>query len=264
MLQQNDIKVKYAVKAFTDINETDSVYTHGLYISKGTNNDRSLLYKAGHHPGDEKNLNSIPIDWYLTDTSYTSSSPLQWEIGPKTLVKTYADLDQRQNKEVKCMYWTKPEYQSKLCALDVESDETVFFIDGVLTKQKSMTQSFPHHIQSLPFFHFQEWKRYYRDSQISPLMHFADMGMKGLVLTPDGVLPILPIPSRKNRSKFNVDDQVNRWYSSTFVENKMELPTSKFCLRSSARNFPPTPLSSECIDYGENYFYIPIATFILM
>jgi hypothetical protein len=46
ILQQTDIKVKFAVKAFTDVHESDTMYSHGIYVSTGKKNGYTLLYKV--------------------------------------------------------------------------------------------------------------------------------------------------------------------------------------------------------------------------
>lgn len=248
------------MKAFTDITETDTVYTHGLYIATGEQSGRSVLYKAGLNPGDGSSLRSLPLDWFeqekysnLSHPNSLTTKSLQLETGPRTIAKLH-----NENENVKCMYWAHEKYQSNLCAMDVNSDDTVFWINGVLYKQNYVTAEFPENIKSFPLFHFQEWKRVYRLSQMSPLIHSNDMGIQGMILTQNGILPITP-PNKgqkdKNHELFSTEEKVKAWAATTHIEDQTELPTSIFCLRSSIRKFPPTPHASECKEYGA-YFIV--------
>jgi len=247
ILEQTDIKVKYAVKAMTDIDDTDSMYKYGVYMGRGRNGDESVLYKAGSNDVNGLGLKSLDRNWFEQDGTYIDSeAPLQWELGSRIPIQTYADID----KDDHCMHWVKPQYQSSLCALDVQSDETVFWIDGVLYKQKYANYDFPNSIESFPFFHFQEWKRYYRKSQIQPTLHRNAMGIKDLILTSNGVLPMIS-KDVELEPEHRAAKQIMRWEQTTFVEDEMELPTSSFCLRSSQRQFPPQPITSECLEQGK-------------
>jgi hypothetical protein len=63
ILKRKDVRVKYAIKAFTDIDANDSVNTHGLYLGIGSKRDRSIIYKAGS-PQDGKALLQLSPTWF--------------------------------------------------------------------------------------------------------------------------------------------------------------------------------------------------------
>lgn len=82
IMQQTDIRVKYAVKAFTDVKNTDTAYKHGLYIGVGQHRDRSVIYKAtSEHEG--RGLISLSPTWFEAKHNvYANKSiQLQREVG---------------------------------------------------------------------------------------------------------------------------------------------------------------------------------------
>jgi hypothetical protein len=101
ILKRTDIRVKYAVKAFTDIDAHDSVNTHGLYLGIGLKRDRSVIYKAGS-PQDGRVLLQLSPTWFEDrDNVYglKERAPLQRQVGKKELVPTST------TKKSKCMFW---------------------------------------------------------------------------------------------------------------------------------------------------------------
>jgi len=177
VIQKKDIKVKWAVKAFTDVGENSPIYTHGVYLSLGSK--PSLTSSRSYHPksvlytaADTKSghaLQSLPYNWFEDKTKYPKYTeeklPIQKLVGERTKVQTYrtlynqGELTKEDANEVKCMYWAPKTYQLDICTVNgnVASDEVVVLEKGVLYKQKYVVRKklFPEGIRSFPFFHFQ-------------------------------------------------------------------------------------------------------------
>jgi hypothetical protein len=158
---------------------------------------------------------------------------------------------------VKCMFWAQEKYQSRLCLDGVESTDTVYWIDGQLYKEKYELTALPGGIVTAPFFHFQEWKRYYRTAQ---LLGFRRNGPSStFVLCKEGVLPILParlhgdtgsqlvikakdksieVPSPLGRKLFH-------WHGVR-DDDRQQLPHRLYCLRSGPKDYPKNPPTPHC------------------
>ena len=173
VITRKDIKVKWAVKAFTDVGENSPIYTQGVYLSLGTSpsltssisyNPKSVLYTAATIESG-KQLLTLPHDWFKDKSKYPNYSkdiPIQRYVGEKTKVTTYRTLYESGNAsaaEVKCMYWAPKTYQMDICVVNgnVENDDVVILEKGTLYKQKFVQREnmFPDGIKSFPFFHFQ-------------------------------------------------------------------------------------------------------------
>ena len=244
ILKRTDIRVKYAVKAFNDINANDSVNTHGLYLGIGSKRDRSVIYKA-RSPQDGKALLQLSPTWFEDrDNVYGSKerAPLQRQVGKKELVPTTA------TRKSNCMYWVPESYQSNICISGVNSNETLFWMDGKLYKQPFENTKLPGNVMSRPFFHFQEWKRYYRAAQLATLHHSTEV--LGWVLAREGAIPIFPNESHGSRWPTLVSPLghvMTEWRTADNSNRKM-LPHVRYCLRSGPRRHPPQPVVAECFN----------------
>ncbi|KAG7364445.1 hypothetical protein IV203_037647 [Nitzschia inconspicua] len=237
VLESTDIKIKYAVKAFTDIEAHDTAYTHGLYVSTGKRKDRTVIYKAGND--NPRGLATISDGWFETRGSYYANS--------KTLLyKPVGDrerLPMVEKRNANCMYWAQKKYQSKLCVDDVESTDTLYWIDGQLYKEKFELASLPGGLSTAPFFHFQEWKRYYRPSQLAGFRRKGPSST--FVFGKEGVFPILPtritgsggvsvLVKSKDRSVVTpspLGQSLSNWNGVT-DDQRQNLPHYRYCLRS--------------------------------
>ena len=241
ILQQPDIKVKYAVKAFTDVRESDTMYSHGLYVSTGGKNDAyTLVFKAGSADLDGKSLALIADKWFDMETDYNDrKKPIVWEYGERQQVEHV------ENPEAHCMYWAQQKYQSKLCVDSLEPDDTVFWINGVLYKQKHEKMQLPGNIITAPFFHFQEWKRYYRRTQLTGFHRGG--ALKTFVLTKEGVLPIFPHEFKRKdpRLPSPLGIPLFKW-NGVKKDNRKQLPGHSYCLESGPRKKPAIPPAPKC------------------
>ena len=229
VLQTPNIKVKYVPKAFTDVtNDLESVsdlsllgdlhYTHGLYVGLGSkistgSTRKVVVYRAASdNPEDAKELLMQPMNWFESNLVYSNPEiPLLHspEGEPLTPIKTLFEQGWKE-EDIHCMYWAPIDFQKHICVdpAEVSSHDTVFLIDGKLYKQQHKIESFFNgKIQTGPFFHFQEWKRFYRPNQLSTLKYSHVAGTKmdlakgvservpmveGWLLTKEGALPVYP------------------------------------------------------------------------
>lgn len=240
VLQHNDIKVKYAVKAFTDIDGHDTVSSHGLFVGTGTEKLSTVLYKAGSK-SDGRALERIPDTWFENKDSLYGDrkKPLQYEIGEKQ------PLPSSEKEKVKCMFWAQEKYQRRLCIDNVKSTDTVFWIDGVLYKQGYQVASLPGNVVTAPFFHFQEYKRFYRSTQLAGFHRSGPM--RTFVLTKEGVLPMYHRGNKPDKSfvPSPLGIKLSKWHGVK-RNDRQQLPNRNYCLRSGPRKFPPTPPAPQC------------------
>jgi hypothetical protein len=300
ILQRKDIKVKYAVKAFTDVNTLDYItdasllgdrtYKNGLYHGIGSDGSKSVLYKAGpksssYTPDVEDTTTtsisgkrpsemivSLPLNWFETHPTYSDPTiHLQREVGERIPIQTMFQKNNgvEENSEFNCMYWAPQKYQKFICAPidDVQSTDTVFWINGQMYKQRHETVSFYNNtILTYPIFHFQEWKRTYRSSPLYP-MKFPSTAL-GWVLFQEGAIPVYPpvlsadendvlkksaAVARAGSTHYHGHGGVvqshiiNNWIQAEDI-NRMFLPSSNhvYCLKSSQKQFPQFPQVAQC------------------
>lgn len=239
VLESTNVRIKYAVKAFTDVEgNKDTSFTHGLYIGTGKKKDKTVLYKAGKD--NPHGLATVSEYWFEDRGSVYADR--------KTVL--YKDVGERERipmvekEDVKCMFWAQKRYQSRLC-LDKEfvtSTDTVYWIDGQLYKQKYELAALPGNVVTAPFFHFQEWKRYFRIGQLGGF-HREGPG-RTFVLSKEGVLPILPAPLTNARPNKNVISsplgrRLFQWHGVRGNERD-QLPHRNYCLQFAPKTRPAT------------------------
>jgi len=227
VLDHKDIRIKYAVKAWTDVDVKDTAYSHGLYLSRSPQSGKTILFKAAS-PETATSLLHLPSTWYKSDRVYSDKSlELQMTVGAIEEIALPDDAN------AKCMYWVQQKYQSKLCLpSSIQSDETLYYIDGKLHKQKHQNVKLQHDVVTGPFFHFQEWKRYYRPNQLTSL-HLTS-SVQTFVLSKEGVIPLsggneeigdikrLPSPLGVNPRK----------WTGVYRNDRTQLPLKPYCLIS--------------------------------
>jgi len=191
----------------------------------------TVLYTAGNHIYDGLNLVSLPTNWFTNISiakSYVDFSiPIQRDLGEREPILKVNDND------ANCMFWVRSEYQKFLCLNkdQVDHSYTLYWINGQLFRQKYDIMSFPSNIQTVPFFHFQEWKRTYsRSSQftaIKPKFHEVDPAdrLHGWIMLPEGLVPILPPHNSKTYA------YKNRLNGYTRLKKTATLPKKSYCLR---------------------------------
>ena len=112
-------------------------------------------------------LRELSLAWFEDEQlapAYAGDAPLQWEVGPRTRIRSYRDEYGDDGAFEKCMYWAPKTYQRDVCLMDVDWFlDTVMLIDGTLYKQRFQQVDFPRGVVTYPFFHFQEWKKSWLD-----------------------------------------------------------------------------------------------------
>jgi hypothetical protein len=255
VLKHSDLRVKYAVKAWTDVNDKhDTVGTHGLYLSRNVDKGRGVIYKP-QSAESGRDLLELGPRWFEKDAVYRDKKqPLQVPVGELVEIDLPTDVS---NHDANCMYWVQSRYQKTLCLTDLVShSENLFWINGKLYKRAFETVPLESNVATGPFFHFQEWKRYYRPSQLAPL--HLESRVQSFVLTKEGAIPI-PDPSfvepwRSRVTSSPLQASLKHWSilatasssASTKPDDRSLLPRNLYCLVSGPRKFPPTPPTSEC------------------
>lgn len=229
VLKRNDLKVKFAVKAFTDVHKADTAYTHGMYLGMGNQGDNSALYKVEN--GHGKALMDVDRSWFELP-AYTGAA-LQVEYGRQEVIQW------RNDPSVNCMYWVRDIYQSQLCIQGADSTDTVILDKGRLIKQTYENTNLPNGVASAPFFHFQEWKRFYRYNQNAAIDRKSTATW---VLTKEGALP-LPHHNDTNTQRVPSPLGIN---PSSWRGTRQQLPPHPYCILPGPRKFPPFPLAPGC------------------
>lgn len=238
VLKRNDISVKYAVKAWTDVEQNDPVYSHGLYISR--HDGRHVIFKSSEHHAEH-----LESSWFHKDSVYRDRD-VQLQVPVGEMEK----FDLPNNPKAKCMYWVQKKYQRHLCITeDIGPDFTVSWIQGALYKQKHKNLVLPSDVETAPFFHFQEWKRYFRPSQVSCLRYQSQIS--SFLLTKEGAIPLYQkgLVEGIERKGLGVApfDQRN-WYMFHSKGIRRDLPSTRYCLVSGPRKSPSQPKVSECLE----------------
>lgn len=229
------IRTKIAVKAFTDVHKYDSAYTHGVYLAMGHKGNYSIIYKQ--KKGENQDVTTLDPYWF--ENSNYQNQPMQVDSGPITQVKW------RKDPSANCMYWVREIYRSKLCIEGVTSQHTIIMTrNQELTKQRYKNQNIPLGIDSAPFFHFQEWKRAYRHSQIAVIggnSRYQDGGGTWILIE-EGVIPLpkkLTDGHITSISPLGLESW-NTWH----ISDRSSLPPHPYCLISGKQ---PSPLlGAEC------------------
>lgn len=272
VLNRTDLRIKYAVKAWTDVNDHhDSAGTHGLYVSRNVDRGRGVIYKAALATaagnGTEESTTGLALvalksKWFETDRVYRNrKQPLQVPVGEfkrVALPKSTRDSDNYGNAN--CMFWVQKKYQRTLCLSDaVASTENLYWLYGKLYRRAFENVPLEAGVQTGPFFHFQEWKRYYRPSQLAPL-HLGSR-VPSFVLTKEGAIPLpdpLDVEARRSLRRLApspLQASLKHWASTAAAvaasaaadfDERSLLPRRSYCVVSGPRKFPPKPPASEC------------------
>jgi hypothetical protein len=276
ILVRSDIKVKWAVKATTDYLDASPIYTQGVYLSLGSSSNhltsssllssvsgvhdrpRSVLYTSSTLSSGDALL-TVPYNWFEDKINYPkyieSTLPIQKHVGERTIVETYRtrynntnnNMNENEKEKakhnVKCMFWAPQTYQSDICTIEgsVHSDETVILEKGILYKQKFIIrqhQLFPEGIISFPFFHYQEWKRTYRSTELLVASNIRNTNiMSGLIVTKEGILPLFASTQSSSSSSWtnkfrHPTISTTAWMLADTGSTVLRTTSNKFCLFS--------------------------------
>lgn len=246
VLKQKDIRVKYAVKAFNDVNAKDTANTHGVFLGIGSSKKRnaSVIYKFASSQ-DAMAAARLSPTWFEDKNNVYGSKEelsLQRQVGERELIPSTTTPE-----KTKCMYWVPESFQHDICISGVSSNETVFWIDGKLYKQPYENVKLPGNIVSGPFFHFQEWKRYYRTAQLASV--HRDTEANGWLLTKQGAIPVFDYNNHASKWKSLVSplghgsSTMMQW-STADDSNRSMMPHARYCLTSAPRTKPPPAIAA--------------------
>lgn len=209
-----------------------------------------VIYKVKSEEDGKALLESSPR-WFELDSVYSNpKKPLQWEVGRKELIELKGP-----DGDANCMYWAQKKYQSKLCvSSNVTEFDTVFWVNGRLYKQRYENANLNADVATAPFFHFQEWKRYYRESQLASFR--PDSEFTTFVLTKEGAIPVYPNKPMEGAGhpewiSLSIQSPLGRsivhWKAGNAELDRQLLPMRSYCLSSRPRMFPPVPPAPQCI-----------------
>ncbi len=127
VIRRNDVRVKWAVKAFTDVGEGGPVYAQGVHLSLGSPPPlTSSRAYAPATPEDGERLLELSSNWFEDVKKHPKYSEaglsIQKLVGERSRVETYHTLYEKNGDEtltdVKCMYWAPKTYQMDICTVD--------------------------------------------------------------------------------------------------------------------------------------------------
>jgi hypothetical protein len=125
ILSDEKMKVKFAVKACTDILSQDTAISHGVFLASSPQTNQQVIYtEVG------KEIIHLQSDWFeRSDKVHMDPNhPLQYSVGPReSIAKLY---------KANCMYWVQEKYQSQLCL-----SETVTAQEQSIISMVSFTSS---------------------------------------------------------------------------------------------------------------------------
>ena len=145
VLKREDINVKYAVKAGSDVKKSDSGNFYGVHMTIGSlENPQTVIYKASSvSESAQTSLENLSPTWYETHETYTSpTAPLQHEYGKFEFVENVRDRKSILPKRG-CMFWAPMEYQQDICLVDIDASYNLFLIGGKLLKRKFENAALP-------------------------------------------------------------------------------------------------------------------------
>ncbi|GMH63520.1 hypothetical protein TL16_g03733 [Triparma laevis f. inornata] len=180
-LQEENIKVKYVVKAMTDFGDDDPIHQSGLKLieragtvvvakpGKGTDKEyfRGLTSENVYGKGKTKGGGDDNDPISTANTLAEGDEDFYTDVESMAKIQSYRQAGKSLGGGRGCMFWAPKTYQLDICAVNVKETDTVKWIDGVLYKQKYNLVKFPGGVETAPFFHFQEWKRKYRHGQFN-------------------------------------------------------------------------------------------------
>jgi hypothetical protein len=247
ILSQNDISVKYAPKAWTDVQTSDTVHTHGLYLTRDIKTQRHVIYKAPRTQNGKMlfNMSNTPPYWFESvDTLYKDRSKPLHEI-----VGALEPLTLPNDPKANCMYWARQSHQAKLCLDEklVTADHNIVWKDGELYKQLVNKVALASEAITAPFYHFQEWKRSFRYSQLAP-MHLSSRAAS-FILSASGVIPLYhrgllpltnPIPSPLGLN-------MRQWKAE-----RSQLPGQYYCLVTTVKTHPDRTVCLEAVSWRDS------------
>lgn len=195
VLQYNDVAIKYATAAWTDIDRTvDTAYSHGIRLVRDTlhpHGQRHVLLKRASRQGPPPPLSADQLSYHrLANSVLYKDESLPWQepVGAMEPISLPREMAHQHTDDPCQFFWIQPKYRSQLCLPEaLEAHETVYWVQGQLSKQQTRDLVVAHGWLTGPFFHFQEWKRHYTPHQLVAVL---DPQWSSFLLTEHGGIPV--------------------------------------------------------------------------
>jgi len=161
------------------------------------------------------------------------------------------------------MFWVMKKYQSQLClpqSINVTELDNIYWVNGQLYRQRYKNSKLDTPgVATGPFFHFQEWKRFYRPTQLTSMHYLSSVAT--FVLAKEGAIPVYKrnaeIATKSHRPSSSRRDisssplglvSMNKW-AGVKEDDRGQLPSKQYCLVSGPREFPETPPTPQCYQH---------------
>ena len=235
ILQNTEITVKYAVRAWSDAQNIESIYSQGIILTRSpTSPGRHVLVRTREEyidvdqeqvRGDESTTHLPPPDWFEFDKVYQDyTMDLHEPISDLIPIRTDEATDDCR------LGWIQPEYRDKICvppSAPVTNQTNLFWIRGKRYLQHfqwRQLQNTPYH-ETAPYFHFMRLKRNFLQNQFASVL---DPSLRSILLAPQGGIPLL---GPMNSTTVSEDTNKNS--------------------KGNVRGKPPSPLGVEIDQWSE-------------
>eukprot|EP00977_Amphora_coffeiformis_P007983 scaffold1803_cov92-Amphora_coffeaeformis.AAC.6 len=189
VLQYNDLAIKYATAAWTDIDKTtDTAFSHGIQLVRDvTKKSRHLLVKRAGATIPAPSVDQISYH-RLADSPLYRDDSLPWQEPIGAMEPISLPRDAHQEDDPCQFFWIQQKYRPQLCLPEaLDTHETIYWVKGQLSKQETRDLVIADGLLTGPFFHFQEWKRHFMAHQLTAVL---DPQWSSILLTQHGGLPV--------------------------------------------------------------------------
>lgn len=194
ILQNTNIAVKYAVRAWSDAEEeSESIYSQSIFLTRSENSPgRHVLTRFTKDAMDEEaiggNIPLLPPDWFEYDKVYQDYAKDLHE--PTSALLPIDEGDSTDNCR---LGWIQPEYRDKICvppSVPVTNTTNLYWINGKRYMQHFRLRELEKtkHFETAPYFHFMKLKRNFRENQFKSVL---DPSLRSVLLAPQGGIPLL-------------------------------------------------------------------------
>uniref|UniRef100_A0A7S3P8D9 Uncharacterized protein n=1 Tax=Amphora coffeiformis TaxID=265554 RepID=A0A7S3P8D9_9STRA len=204
ILQNTDISVKYAVRAWSDAQQIESIYSQGIFLTRSLNSpNRHVLSRLKEDAvEDVLSGNSAPAlvhDWFEYEEEYQDYT-MDLQVPTSELLPIESDEVVEECR----LGWIQPEYRGKICvppSVPVTNQTNLFYIRGKRYMQHFRWRNFENtpHLETAPYFHFMNLKRNFREPQFTPVL---DPSLRAILLAPQGCIPLLGPASNISTPEF--------------------------------------------------------------
>lgn len=270
ILQNEHISVKYAVRAWSDVQNIESIYSQGIVLTRSPGFPRRhVLVRVTEDAMVLENETGqdtphLPSNWFETDKVYQDYTKDLHEPTSELL-----PIDTTEITDDCRLGWIQPEYRAKICippSTPVSNQTNLYWINGKRYMQHFRWRNFdnaPNH-ETAPYFHFMLLKRNFRENQFASVL---DPALRAILLAPQGGIPLLgPVNNEAGLSADTGDQDkdenvaakrlpsplgldLNRWGDCATREDcaiRQMLPQATYCF--SGLSLPKRKYGIKCSD----------------